>query len=838
MKTILFKISFLRWTLAAAGMMINICFSSAQSWIRINQLGYLPESVKVAVFISENQAKFKTFSLCDALTGKTVFSGTVRPYPGDDWGMKSAGRLDFSAFTKSGGYYLKVSEVKSPVFRISADAYRGTADYILKYLRQQQCGYNPWLKDSCHTHDGIIVDHPTKTGQIIDVKGGWHDATDYLQYVTTTSNAVYELFYAWERNPAVYGDSYNSSGDPGSNGIPDILDQALWGTSWLLKMNPSKGEMYNQVADDRDHVGFRLPNADRASYGLGSYRPVYYITGKPQGLSKYKNRTEGVSSAAGKFSSAFSIAAEVMKKFDAGFSSLLQKKAEEAFEFGLTDIGTTQTACNVSPYFYEEDNYADDLELAAWQLFSTTRDSAWLTRADYWGNIEPVTPWIEKDTARHYQFYPFMNMGHAGLALSHTGYASRYIYYMRKGLEILKNRRVSDPFQVKVPFTWCSNNFVTAALQQHMLYYEATGDNTFREQEAALRDWLFGCNPWGTSMLVGIPEGGDYPEFPHSSYTVRLGIPVYGGLVDGPVWSRIYRNLKGIELTKSDPYGPFQNGKAVYHDDTGDYSTNEPTMDGTACLSFVLSSLETEGRRQGTVAGGHRHADGEITDDNGAITRMDKNEKSVYLIFSADEFGEGAPRILDILSTENIKGSFFLTGNYLREPVNEVYLKRMIKEGHFVGPHSDRHLLYASWEKRDSLLVSKDIFIKDLAANYGELKKKGADLSGPRYFLPPYEWYNSAIANWTGDIGSVLINLTPGTGTNADYTTPDMKNYRSSESLIAGLKYFDVSQPDGLNGAFILIHLGTDPARTDKLYNRLGEIIAYLRLKGYNFKRL
>ena len=71
----------------------------------------------------------------------------------------------------------------------------------------------------------------------------------------------------------------------------------------------------------------------------------------------------------------------------------------------------TQTACNVSPYFYEEDNYADDLELAAWQLFSLTHDSSYLVKADYWGGLEPVSPWIEKDTARHYQFVPVHKYG-------------------------------------------------------------------------------------------------------------------------------------------------------------------------------------------------------------------------------------------------------------------------------------------------------------------------------------------------------------------------------------------------------------------------------------------
>lgn len=576
----------------------NSFLSFPQSWIRINQLGYLPESVKVAVLISEDDIKIKGFSLCDAETGKVVFRGKAELYNGEYWGMETAARLDFSLFEKPGRYFLKVDDIKSPVFRIAYDVYRGTSDYVLRYMRQQRCGYNPWLKDSCHTFDGFIVDHPAKTGEVIDVKGGWHDASDYLQYLPTSANAVYQMLCAWRKAPEVFGDEYDANGNPGRNGIPDVLDEARWGLDWLLKMNPAKGEMYNQIADDRDHRGFRLPNEDTATYGFGRYRPVYFVTGKPQGLGRYKNRTEGVSSTAGKFASAFALASQIFKDKNDSLSRVLKLKATEAYEFGLTDLGTTQTACYLSPYFYEEDNYTDDLELAAWELFRLTGDSAYLGNADYWGSLEPVTPWIEKDTARHYQFYPFLNMGHVNLALSDTRYASRYRYFMRKALNILNSRRTDDPFQVKVPFIWCSNNYVVAALAMHMFYAEATGDKSFRYQEAALRDWLFGCNPWGTSMICGLPEGGDFPEFPHSAFTLHLGVTTEGGLIDGPVYSRIYKSLIGIRLLKPDTYERFNKGMVVYHDDIGDYSTNEPTMDGTACLTLVLSMIEKEGIRQ------------------------------------------------------------------------------------------------------------------------------------------------------------------------------------------------------------------------------------------------
>src|SRR5690606_30391176 len=292
---------------------------------------------------------------------------------------------NFSTYNTEGGYYIEAGGVRSPAFRINYDVYEGTADFLLKYLRQQRCGYNPYLKDSCHLHDGIIVDHPTRSGEFINVTGGWHDASDYLQYSTTSINTVFQMMFAYKKFPHVFGDEFDANGHLGANGTPDIVDEIKWGLEWMLKMNPAPDEMYNQIADDRDHIGYRLPVNDRADYGLEENRPVYYVTGEPQGLSKYKNTTTGVSSIAGKFASGFAMASGLLKETDSEFSLELNKKAIDAWKFALSDTGYTQTACNVSPYFYEENNFADDLELAAVQLYKLTGNKIYLNEAVYWG---------------------------------------------------------------------------------------------------------------------------------------------------------------------------------------------------------------------------------------------------------------------------------------------------------------------------------------------------------------------------------------------------------------------------------------------------------------------
>jgi hypothetical protein len=47
--------------------------------------------------------------------------------------------------------------------------------------------------------------------------------------------------------------------------------------------------------------------------------------------------------------------------------------------------------------------------------------------------------------------------------------------------------------------------------------------------------------------------------------------------------------LIGIRLHRPDPYAEFQSDFVVYQDDLGDYSTNEPTMDGTAEAVYFMA---------------------------------------------------------------------------------------------------------------------------------------------------------------------------------------------------------------------------------------------------------
>ncbi len=800
------------------------------SWIRINQLGYTPKGVKIAVFCSKENRIIKSFQLIDAITNKIVFSSAVGKAFGVYGPFTQTYRLNFSSFNKQGHYYLQAGYVRSPEFKIGEDVYKGAADFCLRYMRQQRSGFNPFLKDSCHTHDGYVL-YGEKAGikdsTHIDVVGGWHDASDYLQYSSTSANATYHLLAAYRDFPNVFGDEKQANGLDGKNGIADVLDEAKWGLDWLLKMHPKESWMFNQIGDDRDHQGMRIPKED-SFYGKGYERPVYFVSGEPQQRGKFMNNTTGTSSTAGKFASAFALGNQVFIKYDSGYAKVLFQKAKSAYRYGEQKEGVTQTASVRSPYIYAEDNWADDMELAAANLFLLTGMRKYGDTSFLLASKEKITPWLGADTAKHYQWYPFINIGHYELAKQlKDKRRDTIIAYYRKGIQLVWDKAKQNAFYRGIPFIWCSNNLTTSFVIQCYWYRWLTGDRTFSELEQANFDWLFGCNPWGTGFVYGLPSNGDTPTDPHSAFTHLKDYPIDGGLVDGPVYGSIYKNLIGITLYQPDEYADFQSDLSVYHDDYGDYSTNEPTMDGTASLIYLLAAKEAEsGEKNG------------FTYSHGAIIRGDSTKKQIALVFTGDEFADGGDFITQTLKKQNIKASFFFTGHFYKNPEFQKTIQDLKNKNNYLGPHSYDHLLYCDWIKRDSLLVTKDEFTNDLLANLDIIHSKGINTSNTKYFLPAYEWYNDSIASWTKELGLQLVDYTPGTLSNADYTTPDLKNYRGSKTIYQSIIDFEKKSVSGLNGFILLTHIGTDPKRTDKFYRNLPELISFLKKRGYHFQTI
>ncbi len=818
---------------------------SQTAFVRVNQAGYLSGDTKVATAFS-NDKLMGRFTVRDT-RGRAALTGRIDAISSTGTGSPFAYnyRLDLTALRTPGTYTIELpGGAASTAFNIGP--YPRYQEDLLYFMRQQRCGYNPYLNRSCHLSDGRSVYAPFADGTFVDAVGGWHDAGDQLKYLITASNATARMMLAYELEPAKFGDNVDELGREQPNGVPDVLDEAYWGLVWIHKLHPAAGLLIHQVADDRDHRGFKLPDEDNADYGWGknSFRPAYFADGKPQGLGKWKSRSTGVANIAGRSAAAMAMAYRIWKKDlkKTAFADKCLNAARDLYAMGKRQEGFQQGNSFGAPYRYNESTWADDMEYAAAELYKATREPGFLADAKRYAALAGTTSWMEypdssmgEQMSRHYEMYPFTNVGHFALYPLVDARTKRELAgYYRSGIERIAARGRLDPYGVGVPFLWCSNNLVVAYITQVHLYERMTGDKRFHASMLAHRDWLFGNNPWGTSMFEGLPEGGEYPEDTHLPTVQILKKQVRGGLVDGPIAASTYNGLIGLTLTKPDEFAEFQPRDIVYHDDVGDYSTNEPTMDGTADAILVMAMFSSASQnRLRERAASSPAADPRFTYVERGIIRGDRTSRKMALVFTGDEYAEGGAAIADALRKHKVKASFFLTGRFYRAPENRKIIERLKRDGHYLGPHSDEHLLYADWADRNQSLVTREQFERDLDNNFAAMRSFGIGRKQVPFFLPPYEWYNREIAGWSSEMGMQIVNFTPGTRSNADYTTDDDKNFISSEAIMSRIKEHESKDAAGLNGFVLLTHIGSGPKRTDKFHDHVDELIGWLKAKGY-----
>ncbi|MFV1980754.1 MAG: glycoside hydrolase family 9 protein, partial [Rhodothermia bacterium] len=549
----------------------KVAVDSNAIFIRINLLGYLEEDSKVAIVFSHRPVEVE-FNLISTATDEVVYSDSLDSSAANGWGRFAYYyEADFSAIETPGRYYLEIGNDRSPEFGIGREAYGRAQDDLLAFMRQQRCGYNPYLDMVGHQRDGRSFYGPMQDSTFVDVTGGWHDAGDQLKYLITGSNATARLLLAHELVGSRFGDAVNRLGQPGSNGISDVLDEAKWGLDWLHKMHPEADQLVHQVADDRDHSGWKMPDDDNSDYGWGpnSYRPAYFATGRPQGLGGFMSEATGVANLAGRAAAALAMASRIwgadlpdlpdlkgLKGLkDTEFAARSLKASRELYQMGKANEGFQQGNSYGAPYRYTERTWADDMEWGAAELYKATGEPAYLEDARNYARIAGPTSWMQRDTTEHYEYYPFVNVGHFSLyPLVDAAFRDTLAGYYRDGIERTIERGRTNPYSIGVPFLWVSNNLTTALITQILLYEEMTGDRQYHDFMLRQRDWLLGRNPWGTSMFTGIPRNGEHPEDVHTSIHALTGQNPPGGLVDGPVYNSIYSRLKGIQLYSGDEF--------------------------------------------------------------------------------------------------------------------------------------------------------------------------------------------------------------------------------------------------------------------------------------------
>jgi endoglucanase len=241
-------------------------------YILVDQFGYQPLSSKVAVIrdphvgydANESYSPGVSFSVISVENGAEVFEGQVQAWNNgaiDPISGDKVWHFDFTELTTPGEYYVldNTTNQKSFPFRIDEDVYNNVLKAAVRTFYYQRAGVAKtpnfaganWADGPSHI--GALQDKDcrpynakTDASKAKDLSGGWYDAGDYNKYTPWTASYVVTLLRAYEENPTVWTDDYNIP--ESGNGIPDIMDEILFGVEWLIKMQQSDGSCLSIVS--------------------------------------------------------------------------------------------------------------------------------------------------------------------------------------------------------------------------------------------------------------------------------------------------------------------------------------------------------------------------------------------------------------------------------------------------------------------------------------------------------------------------------------------------------------------------------------------------------------
>lgn len=530
--------------------MIAIELAIGETFIRLNQIGLIPEEEKTATIISDEDLISKTVEIKNQF-GEIIYTGKIFKDLGKHFNYNHSYSFDFSPLETIGLYNIHIDDIKSPLFNINYNLYNPILDSLSVFLRIQRCGSNnPLYHKPCHHMDASrVIGYPNIKGKI-DLTGGWHDAGDYSKFLNTTAYTVYMLLLAYEYFPRQFRDNDR-------NGTVDIVDEALIGIEWMLKMHPEKRVLLTQVrSDEENNVGWRLPENDK----LTSDRPAL----------SHNSKTH-----CGIFSAALALAAGTFERIGRKKESkTFLNHAEEVYNLGGTSIQNTSSGPDSA---YYDSDFRDNMALAAIELYRTTGKETYLDDALCYIEELEVAYWVS--------WGDLTGLFHARI----LKYSLEAQSLLKKTLKYFSAASEKDPFGYPLTiYPWGSASIQVGIAMLGVVYYEESHDWRFLNLVHKQRDFILGKNSHGVCFISQF--GSDFPKHFHHQISYLKNIPLTGAFAAGLVSPDAYKGTF-IQRSEDDRFKKFQNEKAVYYDDRNDYLTNEPTIVNNAQAILLFSWL-------------------------------------------------------------------------------------------------------------------------------------------------------------------------------------------------------------------------------------------------------
>lgn len=550
--------------------LLTTLFAKSQV-ITVNQIGYFPDQKKYAIVHSDEPVEF---SVLEAETGKIVFSAkTSLPALWEHAGMKVC-MADFSKLKTPGNYYIKLSDnEQSYNFSIRKNLYGDLSREALRFFYLSRMSRplpeayaGKYARDAGHADTSVIIHESASSperpaGSTISSPGGWYDAGDYNKYIVNSGISTYSLFAVAEHFHG-YASSLKLNIPESSNGVPDVIDEAVYNLRWMLTMqDPNDGGVYHKCT----HLFFE-----------GMVTPREAAANERYVVMKSTSAALNLAAVAAQ-------AGRLLKNYPLSYGGLADsciRAAEWAYRWAEDhpEVYYVQPP-DVHTGSYGDNDVSDEFCWAAVELYITTGNSEYLDKSKYTEITATIPGWRSVSA-----------LGMISLIMNEKTLP------VKIDKDFIENNLVSMADTIaksynssvyKVPataFYWGSNSGVANSALICLHAYMITGKKKYLEVVIAAMDYLLGRNPTRYSFVTGF--GSKPPMHVHDRKSESDGVPepVPGMLVGGP-------NPGQTRDCGTEKY-PSTFPALSYLDEMCSFSTNEIAINWNAALVYVVCGLE------------------------------------------------------------------------------------------------------------------------------------------------------------------------------------------------------------------------------------------------------
>jgi len=545
---------------------------SVPTMIKLNQVGYKPFAEKLAVVPGVAATTFAVKDANDAvvLTGNLSAAQTWAP------SYESVKLADFSDLKEEGTYTLSVEGVQnSASFKIAADAYDLLNVGAIKAfyfnragieLQEEYAGI--YKRAAGHADTNVIVHKSAETpahleGSTISAPKGWYDAGDYNLYIVNSGISTYTLLAAYEKY-ANYFATQNLHIPESGNGVPDVLNEAMWNLDWMLSMQDEFGGVYHKLTS-KNFSGFIMPNADTSAR---------YVVGRS-------------TASALDFAAVMAAASRIYAPYYPSKSTDMLNAALRAWSWASVNRNLKYIQPgDIATGAYDDDKFEDEFAWAAAELYITTKDDSYYTA------LNPTNVTADIPSWQSVKSLAWISLAHNIDSL--TSVADKDLIKSRLNTLATSIATQKSTSAYGVPLTsgdfyWGSNSgALNKAMMLTVAYELDTTKKDYLKTAQSLLDHVLGRNTTDYSFVTGF--GTRYPQNVHhrpsAADTVAGSIP--GFLAGGPNGGHDDQ----VNCKTANKVYPSMLAAKSYIDDVCSYASNEVAINWNAPLVYVSAALQ------------------------------------------------------------------------------------------------------------------------------------------------------------------------------------------------------------------------------------------------------